>query len=251
MKLSSLEKSLKVISLLSENQRGVSLTKISQTLGYPMSTVHHILSTLLPDDYVTQDPKTKEYSLGFGFLKISKRILDHIDIRRIAHSHLVALSEKCDETVHLYILRKGMMATVDMIPKQSGLSLASFVGFTVDPHPSSAGKLLLSGLTNEQVRALYKDRPLKQYGKNTITILSDLLAELENIRKLGYAIDNEEFYEGIRCVAAPVRKGGSNRIAAAISITGSIFTITMERINRELIDMAKETADMISAQMAW
>ena len=138
-----------------------------------------------------------------------------------------------------------------MIPKQSGLSLASFVGFTVDPHPSSAGKLLLSGLSNEQVRALYKDRPLKRYGKNTITIISDLLAELENIRKLGYAIDNEEFYEGIRCVAAPVRKGGSNKIAAAISITGSIFTMTMERINRELIAMAKETADMISAQMAW
>ena len=64
MKLSSLDKSLKVISLLSENQRGVSLTKISQTLGYPMSTVHHILSTLLPDDYVTQDPKNIPWASG-------------------------------------------------------------------------------------------------------------------------------------------------------------------------------------------
>ena len=251
MKLSSLNKSLQIISLLSENQRGLSLTEISETLGYPMSTVHHILSTFVPDDYVTQDPRTKEYSLGFGFLKISKKILDNIDLRRAAHDHLVELSEKCDETVHLYILRKGMAAAVDMIPKKSGLSLASYVGFTAEPHPSSAGKTLLSGLSNEHVIGLYKDRPLKRYGKNTITNISDLLAELENIRKLGYAIDNEEYYEGIRCVATPVRQGASNKIGAAISITGSIFSMTMERINRELIGMAKETAQKISAKMAW
>ena len=115
----------------------MSLTDISKTLGYPISTVHHILSTFLTDDYVTQDPKTKEYSLGFGFLKISKRILDHIDLRKIAHDYLVELSEKCDETIHLYILRKGMVAAVDMIPKKSGLSLASYIGFTADPHPSA------------------------------------------------------------------------------------------------------------------
>ena len=82
-----------------------------------------------------------------------------------------------------------------------------------------------------------------------ITTIIDQEQE-DNIRELGNP-DNEEFYEGIRCVAAPVRKGGSNRITAAISITGSIFTMTMERINRELIDAAKETADIISAQMAW
>ena len=163
MKLSSLDKSLKIISLLSENQRGLSLTEISETLGYPMSTVHHILSTFVSDDYVTQDPRTKEYSLGFGFLKISKKILDNIDLRRIAHDYLVELSEKCDETVHLYILRNGMVGAVDMIPKKSGLSLASYVGFTAEPHPSSAGKMLLSGLSNEQVMELYKDRPCLLY----------------------------------------------------------------------------------------
>jgi len=125
------------------------------------------------------------------------------------------------------------------------------VGFTADPHPSASGKLLLSGLSNEQVIDLYKDRPLKRYGKNTIINISALLAESENIRKLGYTIDNEEFYEGIRCVATPVRQGGSNKIGAAISIMRSIFSMTIERINRELIGMAKDTAGKISSKMAW
>ena len=81
--------------------------------------------------------------------------------------------------------------------------------------------------------------------------MAGLLAELENVRKLGYAIDNEEYYEGIRCVAAPVQRGGSNRIVTAVSITGSIFTMTMERINGELIDITRNTAEKISAQMKW
>ena len=251
MKLSSLEKSLKIISLLSENQTGLSLTKISETLGYPPSTVHHILSTLLPDDYVAQDPKSKEYSLVFGFVRISRRILNNIDLRRIAHRHLLELSEKCDETVHLYTLRRGMMTAIDMIPKKSGISLASYVGFEADPHPSSAGKILLSGLSNQQVVELYRDRPLKKYGKNTITLLPDLLEELESVRKVGYAVDNEEFYEGIRCVAAPVRAGSSKRIVAAVSVTGPTFTMTMERINQELVQVTKDTAERISARMAW
>ena len=241
MKLSSLEKTLKTISLLSENQAGLSLTKISETLGYPISTVHHILSTLLPDDYVAQDPKTKEYSLGFGFLKISKKILDNIDLRRIAHSHLLELSEKCDETVHLYILRRGLMTVVDMIPKQTGISLASYVGFEADPHPSSAGKVLLSGLSNQQVMELYKDRPLKKYGKNTITLMPDLLAELEKVRKLGYAIDNEEITRGIVCVAAPIF-GIRDELVCAISLTFPAYIKEERGIDEEISVVTKYSA---------
>jgi IclR family KDG regulon transcriptional repressor len=96
---------------------------------------------------------------------------------------------------------------------------------------------------------MYKNRSLKRYGKNTITSIAQLLEELRNIRKQGYALDNEEYYEGVRCVAAPIRAGG--RIAAAVSITGSIFSMTMDRINRELIEMARETARGISSDLRW
>ena len=72
---------------------------------------------------------------------------------------------------------------------------------------------------------------------------------MENIRKQGYAIDNEEYYEGVRCVAAPIRAGG--KIMAAVSITGSIFTMTMERIKEKLIGLVKKTADEISDEMSW
>ena len=250
MKLSSLEKSLQIIELLSKNPQGLSLSALTHKLGYPKSTIHHMLSTFLPYDYVTQEPETKKYRLGFKFLSISRAILDNIDVRTIAHKHLRELQQKCNESVHLYILRNGYLVCLDKIEEPGGgLSLATYIGFRTDPHAAASGKVLLSELPHKAIEEMYKDRPLKVYGKNTITSFAQLFEELENIKKQGYAIDNEEYYEGARCVAAAVRAGG--RIVAAISVTGSIFTMTMDRINRELSVVVTSTAEAISSEMRW
>ncbi|HDG98070.1 MAG TPA: IclR family transcriptional regulator [Desulfobacterales bacterium] len=249
MKLSSLDKSLRIIELMTENPRGLTLSHISDALNIPSSTVHHILSTFLSHGYVSKDPETRKYSLGFKFVSISKIILENLDVRRIAHEHLVKLHQKCRESVFLAVLRDGKIAYIDRINYLSGLSLATNVGFTTEPHATAGGKVLLSGLTREEVERIYGSRRLRRYGKNTIAALHDLFKELERVRKQGYAIDDEEYYEGVRCVGAPIRAGG--KIIAALSITGSVFSMTMERIQDELIDLAVATAKEISSQMKW
>jgi IclR family KDG regulon transcriptional repressor len=249
MKLASLDKSLRLIETLGKNPRGMSLSHLSETLHYPKSTVHHILSTLLPYEYISQDPETKKYSLGFKFLSIGKVILDNIDVRRTAHRHLLELHEQCKEAVHLAILREGKVIYIDKIDTQGMVSLATYIGYRTDPHAAAGGKVLLSELSRKDIMDIYRERPLKTYGKNTITSLPRLFEELEKIKKQGYAIDDEEYYEGIRCVAAPVRAGW--KIVAAVSITGAIFTMTMERIRNELKTMVMETTERISNELQW
>jgi IclR family transcriptional regulator, KDG regulon repressor len=249
LKISSLDKALQIIEVLSKNPQGLSLLELNQKLGFPKSTIHHILSTFIPYDYVSQDPAGKKYGLGFRFLGIGRTIIDNLDIRKTAHDSLRKLHRLCHEAVHLSILRNGLVTYVDMIQKEGGLSLATYIGFTTDPHAAAGGKILLSGLSDEAIRDLYQNRSLKRYGKNTITQFSRLLKEIHNIRSQGYAVDDEEYYEGVRCVAAPVRAGG--KIAAALSVTGSIFTITMERIQKELVPLVKKTAEEISATLQW
>jgi IclR family KDG regulon transcriptional repressor len=249
MKLSSLEKSLKLLDILSSNNRGMSLSQLSEMLGYPKSTVHHILSTFLPYGYVSQDPETKKYSLGFKFLSIGRVILDTIDVRRTAHRHLLELHEQCKEAVHLAILRDGKVIYIDKIDTQGMVSLATYIGYRTDPHAAAGGKVLLSELSRKEIMDLYRERPLKPYGKNTITSMSRLFEELEKIKKQGYAVDDEEYYEGIRCVAAPVRAGW--KVVAAVSITGAIFTMTMDRIRNELKKLVMETAERISNELQW
>lgn len=249
MKLISLDKSLKLIDILSKNPRGLSLAQLSEALNYPKSTIHHILSTLLPYDYISQDQETKKYSLGFKFLSIGKAILDNIDIRTIAHRHLLDLHEKCKEAVHLAILRDGQVIYIDKIDTQGMLSLATYIGFRTDPHAAAGGKVLLSELSRKEIMDIYREKPLKHYGKNTITSMAKLFDELEKIKKQGYAVDDEEYYEGIRCIAAPVRAGW--KIVAAVSITGSIFSMKMERLHNELKPIIVETTERISNEMEW
>jgi IclR family transcriptional regulator, KDG regulon repressor len=249
MKLSSLDKSLNIIDLLSKNPRGLSLSAISKMLGIPSSTAHHILSTFLSHGYISKDPETRKYSLGFRFVSISKGILENVDVRTIAHDHLTRLHERCRESVFLAVLRDDKIAYIDRINYLSGLSLATNVGFTTDPHATAGGKVLLSGLLREEIERIYGNKPLRRYGRNTITTLHDLFRELENVKTRGYAIDDEEYYEGVRCVGAPIRAGG--KIVAAISLTGSVFSITMDRIREELIGLAVDTAGKISSEMRW
>jgi DNA-binding IclR family transcriptional regulator len=249
LKISSLDKALQIIELLSKSPQGLSLLELNQKLGFPKSTIHHILSTFIPYDYITQDPERKKYALGLRFLGISRTILDNIDIRKTARDHIRKLHQECKEAVHLSILRNGLVTYIDKVQKEGGLSLDTYIGFTTDPHAAAGGKILLSELSDKEVREIYKTRSLKVYGKNTITTLSGLLEEIKKIRVQGYAIDDEEYYEGVRCVAAPVRAGG--KIVAALSITGSIFTITMERIQRKLIPLVKRSAEEISANLRW
>jgi IclR family transcriptional regulator, KDG regulon repressor len=247
MKLGTLDKTFQVIDLLAKNPRGLRLNEMSAELGLPSSSIHHILSMLRSCDYVDQDSDNKRYRLGFKFLVISSAILDNLDIRRTAHSHLRQLHQKVNETVNLTILRNGQVTFIDKIQKVGGLSLDTYVGFSTAPHAAASGKVLLSEMSSSEIEGIYRKKSLKAFGKNTITTVSQLLKEMENVRKQGYAIDNEEYYEGVRCVAAPVR--ARSKIVAAVSITGSIFSMTMEKINKEIIELVKDAAGRISSEL--
>lgn len=123
----------------------------------------------------------------------------------------------------------------------------NYIGFSTDPHAAAGGKVLLADMPPAQVLEIYQGRPLKQYGKKTIISFGRLLKELEEVRKHGYAIEDEEYCEGLRGVAAPVKAGGT--VVAAISIRGSASTFTIERMHEELIRLITKTAENISSEM--
>ena len=249
MIITSLVKSIQIIEILSKNRNGMSITEISNILGFPKSTIHHILNTLLVNGYISSDKNTKKYSLGLKFLTLSRSILDAIDISKIAHEDLRKLHEEAKDTVHLAVLQNGQVYYIDKIEKPGSLSLSTYIGFSTDPHAAAGGKVLLSEIPRSEVIEIYKNKPLKAYSKKTITNVYDLFDELENVRQKGYAIDDEEYYEGVRCIAAPIRWGG--KIVAAVSLTGSIFTMTKERINDELLELLLHTTKRISSELSW
>ena len=247
MGTNTLEKAIRILELLSENVHGLPLSEISRELDFPKSTTHHILQTFLSHHYISQNAETKRYSLGVGILQISSTVLANLDINKIAEGYLQELYEKSREIVQMYILREGKLACVAKVGNPRGLTLSSFVGWTTEPHAAGAGKVLLSEEPREKILSIYPDKVLRRYGKKTITDFEELFRELRRVRRQGYAIDDEEYYQGIRCVAAPVRAG--KRVVASVSCTGPIFRMTMERIRGELVNMVKQTAEDISRNL--
>lgn len=246
-KLSSVHKTLQVIEALEKHPQSLSVSELSRFINFPKSTTHHILRTLLPYNYIYQNPDDKKYTLGFRFIEIARKMLRNLDVRQIAKEYVNKLCEESKETVHLSILRGGLVIYLERVSPPEGFSLPINIDITAEPHTCASGKIFLSGMSQEEILSIYSGGPLKRITNKTITSQSRLFKEIEKVRKQGYALDDEEFFEGLRCVAAPIRAG--DKIVAGLSISGPVFSMTMEKINKTLIGLVVKTAKEISSRI--
>ena len=128
--MGTLAKTIKILELLSENPKGLTVSEISRTLGFPKSTTHRILSTFSDHAYIDQNAETKKYFLGLRVVQIASVFLSNLDIRKITERYLEDLYKKVGEVVHMYIYRDGMMTCICKVGNPGGLTLSSSVGWT-------------------------------------------------------------------------------------------------------------------------
>jgi DNA-binding IclR family transcriptional regulator len=139
------------------------------------------------------------------------------------------LADRLGETISLAIRDGSEVVYIDVVHGQAEIGVQSSVGVRQPAHCSALGKVLLAWLTQEERQAAVYVHPLVRMTKNTITSVGELEAHLDEVRANGYAIDNEERAEGIRCVATPIwdRNG---RVTAAVSISGASFRMAGEHM---------------------
>ena len=247
----TIERAAFIFDILSQYPTGLSLGDLASKANLPKGTAHRLLSSMAYFDFIRQDPTTKNYHLGFRLVDLGNLLLNQIDLRSQAHPFLLNLSETVKETVHLVALDQDKALYIDKVDlhsKASGLQMVSRLGTRIPLHCSSVGKVLLAFMHTPDAEALIADAGLTKRTANTITNPHELMSHLSLVRENGYAIDDEENEKGIRCVAAPIRTGGG-KVEAAMSISGPITRITMERIEKELKPLVCETANNISAQL--
>ena len=247
----TIERAAFIFEILSQSPGGLTLGELARQARLPKGTAHRLLASMAYVDFIRQEPTTKNYHLGFKLVDLGNILLSQIDLRTQAHSFLISLSETVKETVHLVVLDRNKALYIDKVdlhPKASGLQMVSRLGARIPLHCSSVGKVLLAFMDSADAEKLISGETLAQRTPNTITDAHKLRQHLAFVRANGYAIDDEENEEGIRCVAAPIRNG-SGRVEAAMSISGPITRITMERIETELKALICETANNISVRL--
>lgn len=243
----SVIKSFAILAFLADAQTPKELGVISIELGMNKSTLYRFLTTLVQLGYVTQDPETGKYALGARVVWLASRFLESLDIRPLARPLLQQLVDTTAETVHLAILDKYEVVYIDKLDGHRAVRMISSVGNRMPAHCTGLGKALLASLSEKDWHFYVENIGLKGYTPNTIRDPDTFYREMRTIRQRGYAVDNSENEEGIRCIAVPITDH-LGKTVAAISISGWSLTMTPDR-DAALAVLARQTAQTISEQL--
>jgi DNA-binding IclR family transcriptional regulator len=182
-------------------------------------------------------------------MELGLSAVSQLDIYEIAGPHLRNLMCETGETAHLAVLRDGEVVSLVSAESTQTLRTPVTVGSRTPAHCTSLGKAMLAFTSREQVDAFLRGRKLKAYTRKTITSASRFRAELQCIRKRGYAVDNEERETGLRCIGAPVCDS-AGEVIAAVSIAGPAFRISEDQI-KTLSGAVVRTAARMSASLGY
>lgn len=225
----AVDKALGILALLKSERRDMSLAEIAKATGWHKSSVQRVLSTLCYHRFLRRDESGKKYSLGIALAEYGQAALNSLDIRQLADPFLQSLLEFSKETAVLAILNGSKVVMVDKKEPADEIRVSPFIGTGFPATATSNGKAMLAWLPGEQVDEILRLEGLPALTPNSITAPDAYRAELAAVRGRGYAIDREEFHEGVSGVSAPIFNAQRETVAA-ISLVGPSFRMTEEKI---------------------
>ena len=243
------DRALAALDVLANRSSECSLVELCTALKLHKSTVHRLMMVLEQHRLVDKNPETGGYRLGLKLFEFGSKAIAALDPRRHARRHLDRLQREVGETVFFCILDDGQVFYIEKVESQQSIRTACTVGSRAPAYCTAVGKAMLAELPDAEVNDIVRRWGLKAITQNTITTPAALKAELRAVRSRGYAIDNEEKEEGLRCISAAVR-GHSGKLFAAISVSGPAFRITKERIP-EIGQIVIRTASDLSAEFGY
>lgn len=241
-------KSIRVLSLLAETPN-LSLSEIVKALDLPKSSVYSILETLCSERFVEKEDESGKFHLGVRLVELGSIASVELDICRIAAPFLHGLNLEFDETVHLTVLDRDEVLYVDCIESRRRLRTYSVIGIRAPLYCTAVGKAILAFQPDDEIRRIAREKGLKRITDTTIDSEGKLFAEVAKIRACGYAVDDMEHEEHLRCVGAPIRDAHGT-VAASLSLSGPAERNTRERV-LEIAPEVVRAADEISRRLGY
>ena len=244
-----LERAFDILDALASENPSRKLNDLCQAVDLHKSTTHRLLSAMERRRYVERTPSGSEYRLGLRLFELGMRAVSRLSAVEAARPYLERPAPVSGETAHMGILQQGEI--VSLVNAESGQALhaPSTVGRRAPVHCSSQGKAILAFAPEAAVEEIVRCKSLAAFTPKTITSLPRFKQELKKIRAQGYALDDEEFERGLRCIGAPVRDH-TGRVVAAISIAGPVFRVSRQRLP-QLSALVKRTAADLSLALGY
>ena len=247
----SVDRALRVLELLVSEREGLRITDLARSIGVNKAIAFRLVNALADLGYVRQDPLSERYEATFKIAALGLRRLDTARISEWAQATLDALAATTQELVRLAV---GEARTLRWIAKSQGSNSRLIVdpasGADVVLHTTATGKAWLSTLDLDEAMQIVIDSGLPALTRHTHTDLAVIRSELEEVRRLGYAMTFEEMDEGINAIACPVAPAGSTGhlvpAVGVISVAGPAYRLDRDALVG-FVTPLRRAADELSA----
>lgn len=244
---SSVERAFEFLGLVAgAGEEGIALAAVARASGLPVSTCHRYVTTLVDLGALRRDSAGRLF-LGVKLISLAQSSLRGDPVRAVARPVLEELARMSEETVHLGRGTGEGVVYVDKIDSVKTVRLASRVGAVVPYHCSAMGKAILSTLPEAERETIVAAAD-RRYTEHTL-LGGDLRDELARIAGTRVAYDEQEFEEGVRCVAAAILSP-AGELLGAISVSGPALRFSKEA-RAELVPAVRAAADRIGREASW
>ena len=225
----SLVRAFGILDELAKHDAGCTLTQVAEATSLPRSTAHRLLTTMNALGYVDFNPSINRWMIGLQAFSLGATFVQMRDLGRVGRPIMRSLMFDAGETVNIAIADVENVTCVGQVKPVNVERAMAVPGRHLPMHTTASGKVLLAYREEQARDAFLKSHDLRRCTALTIVEKNALVAQLEQVRANGYAVDDQENELGTRCIAAPVfdRHG---RVRASLSISGSIKRIPQDRL---------------------
>lgn len=247
---SAVERALSILELVAVGNQGLSNSDLSRRLKIPKSSASYILRVLEKRDYLRRDGEGK-YRLGLKLLSLTGGAMTHMDVREVAKPVMkIFLVKSRLPEAHLAVLDNGRAVYVEKVEAENSfIKMDIWVGHRLPIHTTAIGKVLVAFLPEEQIVQILDLRGMEKKTKRSIVSPQKFLREAGRVRKYGFAVDDEENADGVRCIAAPIFDVKGN-VIAAFGTSSIIMHIDKTHLPK-IVDLVKSSAAQISRQIGF
>lgn len=246
--LSTVRNAARLLKVFLSREESIGVSELARRLGLGKSNVHRLLTTLVAEGLVEQDPRTGGYRLGIVMFELGEAVKVHLDLHAAAGPVLAHLREQTGESSQIGVLDGDEVVYVDRLESAHSLRLFTETGRRVPAHCTSSGKVLLAHCS-EPDREAFLARPLTPLTPHTLVEPGVLRAELATVRARGWAEAINEREIGVASLAAPIRDIHGD-VVAAISIGAPVArfgAVPRRRFARALV----EAGEAVSRRLGW
>lgn len=247
----SVARAIGVLETLAErgSGEGLSVTEIAETCDLSKSAAFAVLHTLRAHGFVADDGagQSRRYRLGMALSRLGERARDQLSLPDLARPILRELTSTTGLSSRLALLQNDSAVSIDRVDAPSQIRIDLRMGARELMHSTGVGKAMLAHLPDDDVRRILAASGMPRRTSSTITDVEALLAHIKEVRRTGYAVDDEEDADGIMCVGSAVRDD-KGACVGAISVTGLKAGVTPHRI-KELGTATRTAAEELSQRL--